>query len=297
MKKINLTAIGMIMIFALALAGCAGQNSGENNEQSFGEQVDNTITGIDPGAGEMQLVEEKVMKDYGLDDWKLESGSESTMTASLDDAIKNKEPIVVTGWTPHWKFQKYDLKYLDDPKGSFGKEEAIHTIIHKGFEKEDPNAAKFLDQFNWTADDMGKVMLEIQNGSEPEDAAKKWVEENADKVSEWTNGVEKTDGKEITLGYVAWSSEIASTNVVAAVLEDLGYSVKLEQLGAGPMWAGLAKGSDDAIVAAWLPTTHADYFEKFKDQVTDLGPNLEGTKLGLVVPSYVDIDSIEDLKK
>ncbi|RYL86833.1 glycine betaine ABC transporter substrate-binding protein [Sporolactobacillus sp. Y61] len=295
MKKFTIVLIGLLTSLGMVLAGCQGQSSGNKNE-SFADQVDHKITGIDPGAGEMKLTENKVMKDYGLDNWTLQSGSESTMTASLDKAIKKKEPIVVTGWTPHWKFQKYDLKYLKDPKGSYGGEEEIHTIIHKGFEKKDPNATRVLDQFNWKAEDMEKVMLDIQNGEDPEKAARKWVDENKDKVAEWTKGASKVNGKKIKLGYVAWSSEIASTNVVTTVLKDLGYKVTLEQLGAGQMWAGVAKGSDDAIVAAWLPTTHADYLKKFKDSLTDLGPNLKGTRLGLVVPSYVDIDSIEDLK-
>jgi glycine betaine/proline transport system substrate-binding protein len=76
----------------------------------------------------------------------------------------------------------------------------------------------------------------------------------------------------------------------------LGYKVELLQVEAGPMWAGIAEGSADAMVAAWLPTTHKDYYDKYKGKFEDLGPNLKGTKLGLVVPTYMDINSIEDLK-
>ncbi|MCO7127165.1 glycine/betaine ABC transporter [Sporolactobacillus shoreicorticis] len=285
--------MSMFLLAVLTLAGCQSQSSG--NAGSFGNQVDHKIIGIDPGAGLMKLTDTTI-KDYKLNNWTVQSGSESTMIAALDKAIKKKEPIVVTGWTPHWMFQKYDLKYLKDPKGSYGASENIHTVVHKGFEKEDPNATKVLDQFSWTADDMGKVMLSIQKGTDAKKAAAEWVKDNEDKVGTWTKGADKVSGKNIKLGYVAWASEIASTNVVATVLENLGYNVTLEQLGAGQMWAGLAKGSDDAIVAAWLPSTHADYMKQFKNKVTDLGPNLKGTKLGLVVPSYVKINSIDDLK-
>ncbi|MCL1631417.1 glycine/betaine ABC transporter [Sporolactobacillus sp. CPB3-1] len=293
MKRFNLIFLSALIIAALTLAGCQSQSAG--SADSFGNKVDHKIIGIDPGAGEMKLTDQ-VVKDYGLSNWTVQSGSESTMTAALDKAIKKKQPIVVTGWTPHWMFQKYDLKYLKDPKGIYGKSESIHTIVHKGFEKKDPNATKVLDQFHWTPADMSKVMLSVQNGTDAEKAAAQWVKENPDKVSAWTKGAKKVSGKSIKLGYVAWASEIASTHVIAKVLQDLGYKVTMEQLGAGQMWAGLAKGSDDAIVAAWLPSTHADYLKQFKDQVTDLGPNLKGTKLGLVVPSYVKINSIEDLK-
>ncbi|MDE8731236.1 glycine betaine ABC transporter substrate-binding protein, partial [Desulfovibrio desulfuricans] len=95
--------------------------------------------------------------------------------------------------------------------------------------------------------------------------------------------------------YVAWDSEIASTNVVGNVLESIGYDVDLLQLDAGPMFAAVAEGDADGMVAAWLPGTHASYMEEYGDKLVDLGPNLEGAAIGLVVPTYVEADSIEDL--
>lgn len=105
-----------------------------------------------------------------------------------------------------------------------------------------------------------------------------------------------SSSKKVTLAYVAWDSEIASTYVVKEVLEQkLNYNVELMQVDAGPMWAGISDGSADAMVAAWLPTTHASYVTKYNGKYEDLGPNLEGTKIGLVVPKYMDINSIEEL--
>ncbi|MNR34991.1 Glycine betaine-binding protein OpuAC precursor [compost metagenome] len=63
------------------------------------------------------------------------------------------------------------------------------------------------------------------------------------------------------------------------------------------MWTGVASGDVDATASAWLPLTHADYWNKYKDKVEDLGPNMTGVRTGLVVPAYVDISSIEDLNK
>lgn len=106
------------------------------------------------------------------------------------------------------------------------------------------------------------------------------------------------DDVTIELGYVLWDSEIASTHVVAAVIEDeLGHNVNLTDVDAGPMWTGISRGDFDAIVAAWLPGTHATYYERFEDQIVDLGPNLEGAKIGWVVPQYVTIDSLTELNE
>src|SRR5690606_22642373 len=126
-------------------------------------------------------------------------------------------------------------------------------------------------------------------------AAQNWIDENSEKVAEWTEGVEKVDGDKINLAYVAWDSEIASHNVMKLVLEELGYNVTLTQVEAGPLWTAVSDGSADASLAAWLPVTHKTYADKFDGKFEDLGVNMEGVKIGLVVPTYIDIDSIDDL--
>lgn len=160
-------------------------NSIEELTDVVGETVDHTIIGIEPGAG-LMMSTEKVMDEYKLrDKWKLLESSSAAMTQQLEKAYANKEPIVVTGWTPHWMFAKMDLKYLADPKNVYGGDEQIHTIARKGLKEDQPEAFTFLDQFNWTPDDMAAVMIKIQEGETPEAAAKAWVEQNADKVEAW----------------------------------------------------------------------------------------------------------------
>lgn len=291
---------------SLLMAGCSqaqpqegnqpAENGGEAAQGSVGEQVDYKIIGIDPGAGLMKATE-KAMNEYDLKDWELVEGSSAAMTAALTKAYENQKPIIVTGWTPHWMFSKFDLKYLEDPKGVFGQDEQIHTIVRKGLKEDQPSAYAFLDKFEWTPADMEQVMLDIQNGKSPEEAAADWVQNHEEKVNQWVEGIQPAEGQKLTLAYVAWDSEIASTHVVKEVLEQkLKYQVELSQVEAGPMWIGVSTGDVDGMVAAWLPTTHAEYYNKLSGEMEDLGPNLSGTKLGLVVPAYMEIDSIEDLK-
>uniref|UniRef100_UPI0024BD8BC3 glycine betaine ABC transporter substrate-binding protein n=1 Tax=Lysinibacillus sp. D4A3_S15 TaxID=2941227 RepID=UPI0024BD8BC3 len=64
------------------------------------------------------------------------------------------------------------------------------------------------------------------------------------------------DSKEVNIAYVEWDTEIASTNVVGQVLEDLGYDVTLTPLDNAIMWEAVSKGEADGMVAAWLPHTH-----------------------------------------
>ncbi|GIO31909.1 MULTISPECIES: glycine betaine ABC transporter substrate-binding protein [Paenibacillus] len=289
---------GVLTLSACNTSGGADNKaSGGNGAESFGKQVKHEIIGIDPGAGIMKATS-KAIEEYGLSDWKLVEGSSAAMTATLAKDIKAKKPVVITGWTPHWMFSKYDLKYLDDPKKVYGEAEEIHTIARQGLKDDEPTAYQFLDRFEWTSDEMGEIMTAIEEGAKPEDAAKKWADDHPDRVNEWIKDLKPVNGKPLKLSYVAWDSEIASTNLLQYVLQDkLGYKVTALQVEAGPMWTGVANGDVDASAAAWLPLTHADYMEKYKDKVDDLGPNMTGVKTGLVVPSYVDINSIEDLKK
>ncbi|WP_091739886.1 ABC transporter permease/substrate binding protein [Marininema mesophilum] len=113
----------------------------------------------------------------------------------------------------------------------------------------------------------------------------------------YKQAVPGSGGKKITLAYVNWESEVASTNVIKKVLENEGYKVELKLVEAGPMWSGVAAGNADAMVAAWLPLTHKDFYKQYKDQIDNLGPNLKGTRIGLAVPKYVKANTIDDLKK
>ncbi|MFJ5771830.1 glycine betaine ABC transporter substrate-binding protein [Psychrobacillus sp. NPDC093180] len=295
-KKI--TGLGAIALLSIGLAACGSDegNSSTSEAGSVGKSVNYKITGIDPGAGIMEATE-RAISDYELEKWDLVSGSGAAMTAALKKAYDAEKPIIITGWTPHWKFAKYDLKYLEDPKGSYGAEEEIHTIGRTGLQEDLPEAHQILSNFSWSEEDMGEIMIAIQEGEKPEVAAQSWVDANTEKIAEWTNGVEKVNGDEIKLAYVAWDSEIASTNVMKIVLEDMGYKVTTVQVEAGPMWTAIADGSADASLAGWLPLTHATYAEKFDGKFEDLGASMTGVKVGLVVPSYMDITSIEDLQE
>ncbi|EUJ29985.1 Glycine betaine-binding protein precursor [Listeria grayi] len=149
-------------------------------------QANKKITGIEPGAGVVSAAE-KATKDYSnLKGWEVDTSSSGAMTVSLAKALKNKQDIVITGWSPHWMFAKYKLKYLEDPKKSFGDAESIHTMARQGLKKDDPKAYKILDKFNWSKQDIEDVMLEINDGKDPKDAAADWVKKHKKEVSEWT---------------------------------------------------------------------------------------------------------------
>ncbi len=152
------------------------------NKDKFGGE----IVGIDAGAGLMGAAE-KAMEEYNLD-YKLLTGSGPVMTAALGKAIDANQPIVVTGWAPHWKFAKWDLKVLQDPKGVFGEAENIHKYSRQGLEEDMPEVAEFLKNFKLTEAELGDLMGAIEEGDgEPVDAAREWMKNHEALIDGWIN--------------------------------------------------------------------------------------------------------------
>lgn len=149
------------------------------------DEADQVITGIEPGAGVVQAAENAVEDYDNLDGWEVQTSSSGAMATELGQAIDDGDEIVVTGWTPHWKFQSYDLKYLDDPEGTFGDAETINTLVREDFEEDSPRAYEILNNFYWEPSDMEAVMLEIEEGVSPDEAAENWINDNQDTVDEW----------------------------------------------------------------------------------------------------------------
>lgn len=109
---------------------------------------------------------------------------------------------------------------------------------------------------------------------------------------------QKQEKKTADLVYVNWAEGIAYTNLAKVVLEDkMNYDVEITSADVGPAYTAVAQGDADAFMETWLPTLHADYYEQFKDDISDLGTVYEGTQSGLVVPRYVEIDKISELNE
>ncbi|GAA0489155.1 ABC transporter permease/substrate binding protein [Streptomyces sp. NPDC046215] len=154
-----------------------------------GAQFGGKIIGIESSAGMMGTLNDKVLKEYGLDgEYKVVSSSTPLMLAELDRAIKKKEPIVTTLWSPHWAYAAHDLKKLKDPKGAWGKGEQLHSVGKKDFAKEFPKIAGWLKDFKMSERDLAGLEKEIQNGGKgkEKESARRWLDahpEMADKLA------------------------------------------------------------------------------------------------------------------
>ena len=142
------------------------------------------IIGIDAGAGIMKTTE-KALNEYGLD-YKLMTSSGPAMTASLKKAIDRNEWIVITGWTPHWMFDRFKLKILEDPKKAYGAAEKIYTVAWRGFSEKNPFVARLFKNIRLTDEEISSLMTAMEETEKTEkEAARQWVSEHRELVDSW----------------------------------------------------------------------------------------------------------------
>jgi glycine betaine/proline transport system substrate-binding protein len=140
------------------------------------------IIGIGSGAG-IHANTEKAIEEYGLD-FEQVTSSGPAMMASLKKAVDKNGPVVITGWKPHYMWGKYDLKYLDDPKGVYPKD-VCAILSRKGFSKDFPEVTSFLGNFNLNEDQLYDLLADIKESGDALKASQVWYKENKALVDEW----------------------------------------------------------------------------------------------------------------
>jgi glycine betaine/proline transport system substrate-binding protein len=108
---------------------------------------------------------------------------------------------------------------------------------------------------------------------------------------------DKKAAKKVSIFYPNWAEGIAFTNLAKVALEENSYEVEITNLEPGLIYGELSKENSkgDVFMDAWLPNTHKDYWTDYGDKLVKLGESFSEGTTGLVVPSYVTINSIEEL--
>jgi glycine betaine/proline transport system substrate-binding protein len=143
------------------------------------------IIGIEPGSGLMRDTANAV-KAYNLKLQLLE-GSTAAMTAALKSAIDRKEWIAVTLWEPSWMTQKYDVKWLKDPKGVFPPPQSYYWIGQKGFAESHPHAREIIASVYVPLTDITALNGAVKDGKTMDEAVSDWISAHADLIKRWEN--------------------------------------------------------------------------------------------------------------
>jgi len=167
--------------------------------QKFGDQLDDTIYGIEPGNDGNKLILDMISKDaFGLGKWKLKESSEQGMLAQAKRAEKSGKGIVFLGWEPHPMNKNLAMVYLTGGDDYFGPNlggATVYTNVRKGLLTDCPNLGKLLQNLVFSLEMENDVMGSILDDKEdPDKAAAAWLKAHPEVLAGWLDGVTTRDG-------------------------------------------------------------------------------------------------------
>jgi len=150
------------------------------------------ILGIEPSSVVMQRVFDEVIPPYDLHQKLVESSTEG-MLAEVDNRYRNREDFAFIAWSPHWMNQRYDFRYLKDPKDAFGElndPAEVVTIVDEGLSKEDPVAYAFMDALTLDEEQLNDLESTINEAGDPLEGARRWAQNNREVWQPWVEAAE-----------------------------------------------------------------------------------------------------------
>lgn len=108
---------------------------------------------------------------------------------------------------------------------------------------------------------------------------------------------EETEKDKIVFGMTSWTSTEVPTHIVKKILEEVGYEVEFVTSEQPIIFSGLVNEEIDFFMDAWLPHTEKELWEEYGDKLEKVSVSYENAPLGWVVPTYVEEDSIPDIKE
>lgn len=176
----------------------------------YRDELDGTLNGIESGAainGQMQ----NTLGLYDMDDaFSVSAASGPANWQALESAIEDEEPIAVAAWKPHWKWNRFDIKYVDGARTGhnvdiWGEPEDIFTIVDDDFIETFPRKVVcFLQEFEANDEQVGSLMDAFNERGElsKEEAAAQWIENHPEHVEQWMNQAEECATSDEELAYL-----------------------------------------------------------------------------------------------
>jgi glycine betaine/proline transport system substrate-binding protein len=165
----------------------------------FKDKLGGQIYGIEPGNDGNRLILDMIAKDaFGLKGFEVKESSEQGMLAQVARSVKKGKDIVFLGWEPHPMNANFDMAYLDGGDDWFGPNyggATVYTNVRAGYVAECPNVGALLNNLVFSLAMENEIMGAILNdGADPQDAAKAWLADNQGVLDGWLAGVTTRDG-------------------------------------------------------------------------------------------------------
>lgn len=142
--------------------------------------------------------DEALVKNLNLNFKVVYAGSEAALIQAFRQAEKNKTWMIGYFYAPQWFLSEVPLKKVTLPKYTEGcdadaakiacdyPDYKLNKLVASKFATAASPAMALVKKFQWTNDDQNVVAKYIAfDKMAPEDAAKKWIDENPGKVNAW----------------------------------------------------------------------------------------------------------------
>ncbi|MCD7101446.1 glycine betaine ABC transporter substrate-binding protein [Pseudoclavibacter sp. 13-3] len=150
------------------------------------DAFDNRLIGIEPGAGLTRITKDAVIPQYGLQSMDYTTSSTTAMLTELKNATSHGQNIVVTLWKPHWAYDAFPVRDLEDPLGALGQAEQIHSFARAGLEDDDPELVGWLRNFRMDTATLASLENALFNsgvdGNDYTRPLREWSDEHSDYV-------------------------------------------------------------------------------------------------------------------
>jgi len=145
------------------------------------------IWGIEPSSVMNHEVGGEVIPAYGLKQ-KLVAAPTAGMLAEVGHLYAFREDFVFLAWSPHWMNQRYDIRYLKDPKdaqGTTNDPAKCSTIVRGDLREDDPVAYAFIDALELTEEQINGLETVINDEDDPLAGSRLWASENRAVIRPW----------------------------------------------------------------------------------------------------------------
>ena len=145
------------------------------------------ILGIEPSSVMLQEVGEAVIPAYGLKQ-ELVAAPTAGMLAEVERLYTFREEFIFLAWSPHWMNQRFDIRYLEDPKDAMGPTNdpaKCSTIVRRDLREDDPVAYAFMDALELTEEQINDLESVINDEDDPLEGARRWASENRAVIRPW----------------------------------------------------------------------------------------------------------------
>jgi glycine betaine/proline transport system substrate-binding protein len=145
------------------------------------------IYGIEDSSVIMHKVGGRVIPAYGLKQ-QLVTAPTAGMLEEVGRLYATREDFVFLAWSPHWMNQRYDIRYLKDPKDALGPTNdpaECSTIVSGDLREDDPVAYAFMDALELTQEQIEGLETAINGEGSSLAGARRWVSDNREAVRPW----------------------------------------------------------------------------------------------------------------